>query len=83
MGVEEIISNAGRRSLTVQIKVETSKGQIEVFEVEPYGSKRKGTSQIFFCLDVNNYEYKNIDMSVIRAAEVTRSMFKPRFPVDF
>lgn len=83
MSVEEVISNAGRRNLTVQIKVETNKGQIEVFEVEPYGSKRRGGSQMFFCLDVNNYEYKNIDMSVIRAAEMTRSMFKPRFPIDF
>ncbi len=83
MSVEAILSNAGRRNLTVQIKVETGEGQIEVLEVEPYGRKQNADCQMFFCLDVNSYEYKNIDMSLIRAAEMTRSLFKPRFPVDF
>lgn len=69
--------------MTVKIKVETSKGQTEVFEVEPYGRKQKGTSQMFFCLDVNTYEYRNIELASIRGAEMTRSIFKPRFPVDF
>ncbi len=83
MSFEEIISNAGRRNLTVRIKVETRKGQIESFEVEPYGRKQKDSGQMIFCLDVNSYEYKNIDVSIIRAAEMTQSVFKPRFPVDF
>lgn len=83
MSVEEIISNAGRRSLTVKIKVETRKGQFEQYEVEHYGRKQRGENQVIFCLDVNSYEYKNIDLTLIRAAEMTRSMFKPRFPVDF
>jgi len=83
MAVETIISIAGRRNQTVRIKVETSKGQLEVYEVEPYGRKQKGTSQIFFCLDVKNHEYRNIDLEMIVEAEMTRSTFKPRFPVDF
>lgn len=83
MNVEGIISTAGRRNYTVQIKVETRKGKVEAFEVEPYGSKQKGLRQLLFCLDVNTFEYKNIDLSLIRAAEMTRSMFKPRFPISF
>ena len=83
MNLEEIISTAGRRNYTVQLKVETRVGKIEALEVEPYGSKRKGVRQLLFCLDVNSFEYKNIDLSLIRAAEMTRSMFKPRFPISF
>jgi predicted DNA-binding transcriptional regulator YafY len=83
MAVETIISNAGRCSQTVRIKVESTKGLLEVYEVEPYGQKQKGTSQLIFCLDVKNQEYRNIDLSRIREAEMTKSVFKPRFPVDF
>ncbi len=42
MNVETIIANAGRRNLTVRLKVETQKGQLEAFEVEAYGRKQKG-----------------------------------------
>lgn len=83
MTAEEIIVNAGRRRLTVRIKVETRKGQFDVFEVEPYGRRSKGDSHVLFCLDVNSYEYRNIDLALVKGAEVTRSVFKPRFPVDF
>lgn len=83
MSVEEIIASAGRRNMTVRIKVETRAGQFEQFEVEPYSRKAKGSAQVVFCLDVNSYEYKNIDIGLIRTAEMTRSLFKPRFPVDF
>ncbi len=83
MNVEEIISTAGRRNLTVKIKVETQKGQLEVFEVEAYGRKQKGLSRLLFCLDVKSFEYKNLDLSLIRSAEMTHRMFKPRFPIDF
>ncbi len=83
MSVDEIISNAGRRNCTVQLKVETHKGEYEVFEVEPYGCKQQGLSQLVFCLDVNSFAYMNIDLSLIRSAEMTRSVFRPRFPVEF
>jgi len=83
MNIEDIISSAGRRNLTVQLKVETQKGQLEVFEVEAYGRKQKGLQQLVFCLDVKTFEYKNIDLAMIRSAEMTRRMFKPRFPIDF
>ena len=83
MSFDAIITDAGRRSLTVQLKVELRRGEIEVIEVEPYGRKAQGDSNLLFCLDVNTYEYKNIDMAKIRNVETTRRMFKPRFPVDF
>lgn len=83
MSVEETISTAGRRNLTVRLKVETKKGQLEVFEVEAYGRKQKGLCHLIFCLDIKSFEYKNIDLALIRSAEMTRSLFKPRFPIDF
>jgi hypothetical protein len=81
--VDDVISKAGRRRLTVQLKVETQKGQFEVLEVEAYGRRQRGPSQLFFCLDVNNFEYRNIDLSLVRSAEMTRSAYTPRFPIDF
>ena len=83
MDVETIIANSGRRNLTVRLRVETQKGQEEAFEVEAYGRKQKGVTQLIFCLDVKSFEYKNIDLSLIRSAEMTHRMFKPRFPIDF
>ena len=83
MSVEEIIADAGRRLQTVQVKVENSKGQIEVFEVEPYMPRWQGGNKQIFCLDLDRYEYKSIDVEQIRAAEVTRRMFRPRFPIGF
>ncbi|WP_020677346.1 WYL domain-containing protein [Geopsychrobacter electrodiphilus] len=81
--VETVLSMAGRRNQTVRIKVEDSKGNLDVFEVEPYGRKQKDGGQMFFCLDIKNQEYRNIELSRIREAEMTRRLFKPRFPVDF
>ncbi len=83
MDVEGIISTAGRRNYTVQLRVETRRGQVEAFEVEPYASNQKGLRRLLFCLDVNTFEYLNIDLSLIRAAEMTRNMFTPRFPIIF
>jgi len=83
MNVEEIISNSGRRNLTVQIKVETPKGQVEFLEVEAYGRKQKGLQRLIFCLDIKSFKYMNIDLAMVRSAEMTHRMFKPRFPIDF
>jgi len=83
MNVETIIANAGRRNLTVRLKVETQKGLLEVFEVEAYGRKKNGVSLMIFCLDVKTFGYKNFDLALIRSAEMTYRMFKPRFPIDF
>jgi hypothetical protein len=83
MSIETIITSAGRRSMTVQIQVESSQGLLEFLEIEPYSRKQRGSSNLLFCLDVKSREYKNIDLARIRNAEMTRSLFKPRFPVDF
>jgi hypothetical protein len=83
MNVENTISTAGRRNLTVRLQVESKKGQIEVFEVEAYGQRQKGSVQLVFCLDVKSFEYKNIDLAMILSAEMTKSLFKPRFPISF
>ena len=86
MEIAKLVREAGlnRKTVNLQFVKEGERRGLTVSgEFEPYSQKVKGDTVIFFCLDIKEQKYLDVELKSIFAAEVTDRKFRPRFPITF